>query len=628
METFHTLADLKEQLDYHNQLFWGENTSEISDSEYDLLKNRYDTLAAEHPNWEYSLDHKAAIVFGNKEELKKVPHFRPFYSLARTYDFNSFDDIKKRYDNDIYIESKLDGMAVELQYVYGKLDKVVTKGTVNEGEDITHQISYFKKLPKILLELKTIERFDIRAEAHLTFLDIDILKDSTNTPNFKQRNQVSGWLRSSLNNRHSVKGMITCSVYDIDPIVTDHLNINTGLALRNWFTEKGFDIPRLLTEKELLSQAPNKVEPFDGYLVKANKFTTRKALGDELKWCIAFKYNTLFGISRLKDVEWSVTKSRITPTLIYEPVVIDNSDCNRANAFNAGNILKLNIGPGDHIRIVMAGDIVPHLDSVTHRVESTRFKIPDVCPCCKGPVSLIGPTLTCNNTSDCSMQIVSNIVYALSPDGLDIKGIGFETINHWVGLGFIKNVLDVYRLELNQIGERYYNMINSNRKKTLSQFIYALNIEEIGPSSANELSKHCGTLEKFLAFTKDHEFIKANYSPAKAMHMLKVFTDKSKMSFIECLALALDIRSNNYIKGFKKIVLTGAFEAPRYTLAEQLLKSGIEVLPRVVKGVECVIAGYTENQTASTAKAIKMKIPVYYVNNEITINEIIRKING
>lgn len=628
MSTFTTLADLKEQLDYHNGLFWGENKSVISDSEYDLLKNRFDTLAAEHPNWEYNLDQKATVVFSTKTELKRVPHFRPFPSLNRTYDFGAYEELKASFDNDVYIETKLDGMALELQYEYGKLKHLVTKGTLIEGENITHQLSYFKHIPPFIEQLKDVDKFDIRAEAHLTYLDIEDLKESTNTPDFKQRNQISGWLRSSLNNRFSVKGKITCSVYAIDPKVLPLLKIESGLQLRSWFTDQGFDIPRLVTEKELLTQASNTVEPFDGYVMKANKLSTRQRLGDEMKWSIAFKYNTLFGVTRFKDVEWSVTRCRITPTLIYEPVMIAGSKCQRANGFNAGKLLGLQIGAGDRIRIVMSGDSVPHLDEVIDRTDTPRMRLPETCPCCGGPVSLIGPTLTCNNTADCADQFINDIVRATGKEGLDIKDVGRETITEWAGRGFIKTVLDIYSLELEQVGARFYEIIRQNRKKTLSQFIYALNIEEVGKSTADEISHLCVNIEKFLEFIKDHELIKKTFTPAKTMYLLKAFTDKKRVRYIERFAAALTIRPDTFIRGYKKVVLTGRFEAPRNFIAEQLLKSDIEVLPRVVKGVECVIVGFSDTETASTTQALKLNIPVYYVNNEISINDIVRKING
>lgn len=627
---------LQEQIDYHDYLFFVLDESEISDSEYDLLKLNLTALLDDNPNLIKELEaiqgeNKAVSIFENKSPLKLVDHLRPFISLRRTYDFNQYAFYKKLY-GDCYIETKLDGLAIELIYRHGKLVHVLTKGSNEKGEDVSHNAKLFKHLPEYIEEFRDVDHADIRCEAHLTFYDIDELKAS-GVKIEKQRNQVSGWVRSAEPTRHA-RGKITLSAYEISPNAAKALKFTTGKAVRNWLAEKGFDIPELVSEKDLLSHARNKNAPFDGYVLKANQLDYHVKVDSNTDRApfssIAFKYNTLFGDTQARDVIWSVNKNQIVPKLVYEEIDIDGSKCTQANLFNAGNFLRLKLGHGDKIRVVMSGDCVPHLHAVVEASKDPRFTLPAQCPCCKGPVSRIGPSLVCNDTEGCTDKLLSTLKRAVSKEGLDIQGLGEATLEEWVGQGLIKRPLDLFSLDTSQIPARHYNAIQNARKMTLSQFIYVLNMAEFGVTESAKLSYHLGTLDNFLLFIKDADRVRAAVTPAKALSLLKHSSDKAEMRYIERFASAVTVRPDTQRPQLVRVVLTGVFDSPRNVIAELLLKSGIEVVPRVNKQVKCVIVGATvdDTETNSMKEGRKLGIPLLHVRRDTEFNQIVKEIKA
>lgn len=626
--------NLFNQIKYHDELFFIKNESEISDSEYDLLKAQLASLLQDNVSLQKELeeltrgDEKGVSLFETKTLLTVVDHHRPFISLRRTYDFNQVEFYERLF-KDYYIETKLDGLAIELIYRYGKLDKVLTKGTHTKGEDVTHNKRLFKSLPELIPECRDIPVFDIRCEAHLTFDDIAALKER-GVKIKKQRNQVSGWIRSKEPTR-TAHGMITLSAYEASSELIKLLKFKTATDVRNWLASKEFSIPDLVSKKDMLNHVRNKTAPFDGYIMKANDFTYHERVdrpNEAPVSCIAFKYNTLFGESEAIQVIWSVNKSQIVPRLAYKQTIIDDSVCTFANLFNAGNFIRMKLGEGDKIRIVMGGDCVPHLSAVIERSDNPRFTMPSQCPCCKGPVSKIGPTLVCNNTEGCADQLLTALNKAVGAEGFDIKGIGPNTLEDWVGQGWIKTPRDLFHLEQSQIANRHYDAIQNARRITLSRFIYSLCIDEIGIGVANKISEKVVTIEGFLEFIKKPDEVKELLTPARALALLTAVNDKKTSRYIESFAAALSIRPDVNKSNLIPIVITGTFDTPRNVMCELLLKSGIEVVIRVTKSTKCVLVGTRQfdTETASMATAKKLGIPMIMVSNDTSYNDIVKEI--
>jgi len=426
---------------------------------------------------------------------------------------------------------------------------------------------------------------------------------------------------------------LTLSAYETSPSLTKALNITTGLGMRDWLKKVGFDIPALLTEKELLKQTRNMVCPFDGYLLKANQLSYRDKVDNLNKppvSSIAFKYNTLFGDTNVIGVIWSVNKEQIVPRLNYAVVNIDGSECSHANLFNAGNVLRLNLRVGSQIRVVMGGDCVPHLHDVLEEGDGEIIKLPTECPCCKGNVSRIGPSLVCNNPEGCTDQLLTTLKQAVSKEGLNIKGLGPNTLKDWIGSGYIKTPLDLFHLESSQIESRHYSAIQNARRITLSKFIYILNMSEFGVTNSIKLSQQCNTLENFIGFLNKTFVLKEPLNKPQELSYLRLTSDKKFVRYVERLAMALEVRPDAFIKGLPTVVITGGFEGSRSVMSELLLISGVEVVPRVTKTTTCVLVGSRENdiETASMQTAKRLGVPIILITHDTELNEVIKKVKA
>lgn len=625
---------LKDQIAYHDELFYIKNESEISDSEYDLLKVSLRDLLENNAELEKELEElspsKGVVLFEQRSELRLVPHHRPFISLNRTYNFLQYDFYKKLFE-DSYIELKLDGLAIELIYHFGVLKHVLTKGSQDKGEEINHNSRLFKSLPQMLKDTLTIPVFDIRCEAHLSFDDIAQLKDN-GVKITKQRNQVSGWLRRN-EPCNQAKGMITLSAYEASPELTKALGFDTAKQVREWLAQSGFAVPPLVTEKELLTQARNKEFPFDGYVLKANKLSYHDKVNETNKApmsSLAFKYNTLFGDTVVLGLKWNVNKGQIVPRLHYGQVNIDDSCCEHANLFNAGNVKRLKLCLGDEVRIVMGGDCVPHFSSLIKSNGGSLLRVPTECPSCNGPVSMIGPSLVCNNTEGCTQVLLTTVLKAIGKEGLDIANVGQVVAEEWVGGGLVKKPLDIFHLEHDMIPTPLYNAIQQARKTTLSKFIYILDIPEFGLANSIKLSRQCNTVENFIAFLKKEFVLPEKLSPAKELSYQRCAANKEFIRYVERLALALEVRPDIFNKEFPTVVLTGGFEGSRTAMVGLLLKHEVEVVMRVTKSIKAVLVGNRENdiETASMMTAKKLGIPMIFVNRDTELSEIVKKVKA
>lgn len=623
---------LMEKISYHNNLFFEENRSEISDSEYELLEEQYKDLLRDNPGLEEYLNqpevNKGITIYESKSELTKVPHHRPFGSLHRTYDFTSYADYVKLCDGSAYIETKLDGLAIELIYEYGALVALVTKGGIAEGEDVTHMLPLFKHIPPRIMALNDVPRFDVRAEAHLTFDDIEALREKK-VKLEKQRNQVSGWIRS-LEPLKAAYGYLTLSAYDMSMNAVKVLKIDTGLELRDFLKSVGFTVPDLVSEVDFKAKKRNELAPFDGWIVKATKLSTRERLGERSSaplWCKAFKFNTLFGETEVVDISWAVYRSSIPPTLVYQEVNIDGSKCTRCSLFDAANVKRLNIGPGDKIRIVMGGDIVPQFDEIISRSDKPRFIPPTECPCCGHPTVIIGVSLTCTNTIGCESKIVNTLVKAVDKPGLDIKGIGRAFVEEHVGNGNLKSVADLYKLTPDQVTPREYQAIQKSRTIALSKFLYTLDIPEVGVTTAFDISHSTlGHPEKIVDVLKDTDAMIKLVGPATAYHIAKYMSDVDNVRYLERYMMCFTIEADWIFASIKQIVITGTFAIPRDKLKQLLMKESIEVVDRVTKNTKCVLEGESDRESSSIKAAKKLKIPVVSLEKDVSLAELLRRI--
>ena len=251
----------------------------------------------------------------------------------------------------------------------------------------------------------------------------------------------------------------------------------------------------------------------DGAVVKVDDFAQRDALGSTNKfprWAVAFKYPPEEKESKLLNIEVSVGRTGVlTPTAVFEPVLLAGTTVSRAILHNEDFIRQLGVGIGDVIRVRKAGDIIPEVVAVVqHAPDAQMFEMPQACPSCGAPVSHMEDeaALRCTNP-ECPAQTLRNIIHFASRAAMDIDGFGPAVAKQLVERGLVHTAADIYDLTAEQLitldkfkEKSVSNLlaaIAASRRNGLDKLLFALGIRNIGSKGAALLAEHFVTMDFF-----------------------------------------------------------------------------------------------------------------------------------
>ena len=388
---------------HYNQKYYSDNISEITDSEYDSLKNEILILEKKHKFLQNKDSPSIAVGYKPSKIFKKAHHRVPMLSLSNAF---SEDDIlnfekkilnflsQKNNSNISYTaEPKIDGISASLTYKNGNLIKGLSRGDGKEGEDITANILTIKDIPKKILKKNFPDEIDIRGEVFIQNSDFQILKEKFANP----RNAASGSLRQK-NPKDTSKIPLKFIAYTF--------GYEQGLKIENQFeylkklNEWGFKtnpLNKLITGVKNLLINYNEIEKkrseidfdIDGIVYKVNDFKLQKRLGNVAnapRWAIAHKFSSNKGISVIKNIEIQIGRTgALTPVAKIKPINIGGVLVSNATLHNEDEIDRKDIRIGDIVTVERAGDVIPHILSVDLKKRSRdikKFIFPKNCPSC------------------------------------------------------------------------------------------------------------------------------------------------------------------------------------------------------------------------------------------------------
>ena len=174
------MRELVEELNIYAHAYYMEDTSLISDYEYD---KKYDRLKELEKVTGIILANSPTINVGSEtvSELEKVEHDHPMLSLDKTKDINEVESFMNGLPGLAML--KMDGLTISVKYIDGKLVAAETRGNGIIGENVLHTANSFVNLPK---EIPYKDEVVVDGEAvmeihHYTYLkelkDIDLKKD-------------------------------------------------------------------------------------------------------------------------------------------------------------------------------------------------------------------------------------------------------------------------------------------------------------------------------------------------------------------------------------------------------------------------------------------------------------------
>lgn len=662
---------LREKLNYHSHRYYVLNSPEISDYDFDVLMKELEALEKDFPDL-ISPDSPTQRVGGKPlSAFESFKHPYPMMSLANALtpeEFQTFyAKIKKETDSGEVGESlfedfsakktvftcehKFDGLAIELIYENGILVTAATRGDGKKGERIDQNAKTIKTIP-LRLRGDFPDFAAVYGEVLMyksEFLRINEERETNGEPLFANpRNAAAGSLRqldsritSSRNLRFLAYGVRTKESDRIINSIDSHFERMD--KLKNW----GFPISphRLRTSKlEQISGYHQTWETsreeleyeIDGIVVKIDSVSLQNEIGSDAKapkWAIAWKFKPQRAETVLREVEFSVGRlGTITPTGIFDPVILSGAKISRATLHNFDEIERLGLQIGDSVLIERSGEVIPKVVKVLTEKrpkESKEIFPPQKCPVCESPVEKIEGEVAyrCSNP-DCPALFSQQLKHFVSRNCLDIDGFGEEISSRLIELGFIRKLSDVFRLHekkseltaLERFGEKsvenLLGAINQSKTTEYWRILHALGIKFVGEQTARILAGFFAPIEVLMKASVDDLLMVDGIGEKMAESIFDYFQNEKNTDEVSAmLNLGLNpiypkketLVQNSAISG-QKIVFTGKAMFSREEFEDLVRKYGASPASSVSSKTDIVVAG--ENAGSKLQKANELSIRV------------------
>lgn len=504
----------------------------MSDVEYDELVARIEATEALRPDWDSG--GLTSAVAGGASAGGDVEHSEPMLSLGKAHSTAEIDAWHARLSGllgreaPLVIEPKLDGVALAVRYVDGKLTQVITRGDGISGEDVTAQVAGDATvgMPAELAEPAT---FEVRGECFLSADQYDEanrlrVEVDGKAPFVNPRNAVAGTVRAI---HRTYSAPLTFAVYSLHG--HEAATSDPHSAQMSWLAGLGFQPASTLvgdpTPVRSAADAIARVEAIgalrasltfeiDGAVIKADAPEDRTeagATGSHPRWAVAFKYPAEERTTILLDID--ITPGRtgaLVPRAILEPVFVAGTTVSFATLHNMEILAALDARPGDTVLVKRAGDVIPRVEGVilAARPEgSVPWQPPTSCPRCDAEIDRSEKRWRCSRGRLCGAKEL--ISYAVARDAYDIEGLGDTLIDRLVDAGVVADLADVFTLDadklagIERMGEATVTKLVANiegaKAQPLSRLVTALGIRMTGRRMSRRLARHFGTLDALRA---------------------------------------------------------------------------------------------------------------------------------
>lgn len=658
---------LRAEIAYHNLLYHQLDAPKIQDSEFDQLMRELVSLESQHPELITEDSPTRQVGAPPSKAFSEVPHPVPMLSLENAF---SQDDIeafcrkiyqKLQKEHVVFAaEPKLDGLAVSLSYLNGQLVQGATRGDGEVGEDITANLMTVEDIPKSLKGHNWPDRFEVRGEVFMPRIGFERLNEEV----------LERGGKAFANPRNAAAG----SLRQIDPRVTASRPL--GFFCYGWglFPDSGL----LATHTEMLecfrawgipinpisarvednrgcldyfekTQAlrNNLAYDIDGVVYKIDNLSDREIMGFVARaprWAIAHKFPAEEAMTEILAIDVQVGRTgTLTPVARLKAVQVAGVTVTNATLHNQEEIIKKDLRVGDLVVIRRAGDVIPEvLRSIPQkrRANSEAFKMPITCPACgsKTEVEQGGIIIRCSAGLACPAQHRESIRHFASRKAMNIDGLGEKIIDQLLDAGLIETVADLYLLnettlsQLPRFGEKSAQnlvaAIDRSRKTTLSKFLYALGIREVGEVTARTLAEAFGDLERLKTASEEELVQIPDIGTTVAAHIINFFSQPQNIEVIERLIqLGIHWPQKNSRKAShepllgKTVVVTGTLEFFSREEAHELIRSlGGRPSGSVSKKTDFLLSGKNAGSKAEDAKRLGIPILDESEFQEITLS--------
>ena len=544
------LERLAREIAHHDDLYYRDAAPEISDADYDSLRERNAAIEAAFPQLIRDDSPSLRVGAAPVEAFGKVVHRVPMLSLGNVFDDEGVPDFLERIRRFLGLdtieglaftaEPKIDGLSITLRYELGRLVQGATRGDGYQGENVTANVRTIADIPQTIRARGFPNLFEVRGEIYMgraAFQRLNAEQSAKGERTFANpRNAAAGSLRQ-LDPAITASRPLRFFAYGWGETPSLPADTQWGVywAMQGW----GFPLNPLAkltnsvaemleTYREIESGRAGLDYDIDGVVYKLDRLDLQQRLGfvsRSPRFAIAHKFPAEKATTILNDIEIQVGRTgALTPVAKLEPVTVGGVVVQNATLHNEDEIARKDIRIGDAVIIQRAGDVIPQILRVVEakRPKSAkRFAFPDICPACGShAVREVNPVTgkqdavrRCTGGLICPAQRVERLKHFVSRNAFDIEGLGEKHIQAFYGDGLIQSPPDIFtlaardrrsttKLEAREgwgktSAEKLFGAIEARRAVRLDHFIYALGIRHVGEITARLLARSYGGIEKF-----------------------------------------------------------------------------------------------------------------------------------
>ena len=646
---------LREQIAYHNERYYGNDEPEIADAEFDELLRELIELEQQYPSLADPDSPTQRPGAATQSTFAPVAHRVPMMSLDNAFSEAELIAWGERVERALigpirYVtEPKMDGLAMSLLYEDGRLVHGATRGDGRVGEDVTANVRTIKQVPQRLKGSKPPALLEVRGEVYMplkAFEDLNRRQSEAEARLFANpRNAAAGSLR--------VKDVSITASRDLEMFCyqfgakTGGPVLRTHMETLDWLRELGFQVnPEIKVHDNLTSvfefcgameqQRHSLGYEIDGVVVKVDDLAQREEVGFTSKaprWAIAYKFPPEERTTRLLDIKVSIGRTgRATPYAQLEPVFVGGSTVAQATLHNEDEVARRGVRPGDTVIVRKAGDVIPEVVGPVLAMRPKRSRpwhFPKDCPeCGSSLVRLEGEAnYQCINV-ECPAQRVQRIVHFASRGALDIEGLGDERVQQFVREGLLRDAGDLYALTLDRlvglerIGERsgqlLLDAIEKSKQQPLWRVLVGLGISHVGPTAAQALARGFGSLDAIAGASVEALVACEGVGQIIAESVQRFFALDRNHEIIEKLraagvnfegpAPAPMIEGAASLAGLSIVLTGGLARSTREEATAALEARGAKVTSSVSKKTSFVVAGESPGSKLAKAESLGVRV--------------------
>jgi DNA ligase (NAD+) len=646
-------AFLRSEIERHNRLYYVLDQPEITDAEYDRLFEELVALEREHPELASPDSPTQRVGAPPLKEFAEVRHRTPMLSLANAFDEEEVRAFDRRVREGLDVQSveyaaepKFDGLAVSLSYRDGVFTQGATRGDGTTGEDVTPNLRTVRSLPLRLPAAPDTRHLEVRGEVVMFKRDFDALNERQRHAGAKEfanpRNAAAGSLRQ-LDSRITASRPLHFFAYAVGEATG--ASWTTHAETLDRLSELGFSIT---PERDVVQGVEGLLQYFarigekrerlpygiDGVVYKVNRLDWQRRLGfvsRAPRFALAHKYPAEEQVTQVLGIDVQVGRTgALTPVARLKPVQVGGVTVSNATLHNEDELRRKDVRIGDTVVVRRAGDVIPEVVSVRMErrpADARVFHMPKKCPVC-GSAVVRGEdeaVARCSGGLYCPAQRKQALRHFASRRAMDIEGLGEKLVDQLVDHDVVHTAADLFSLSverlagLEHMGEKSASnivaAIDAAKHTTLARFIFALGVRNVGESTARDLARHFGSLERLMRASEDELQAAPDVGPVVARSIHQFFQEAHNREVIAKLRRAgvrweesegVPVRPAEEVKTF---VLTGTLQKlTREEARERIEAKGHKVASSVSRKTSYVVAG--SDPGSKLEKARELGVPV------------------